>query len=483
MENYDVAVIGAGSGMHVASSAAAEGLSVALVDPGPIGGTCLNTGCIPSKVLIYPADVIRSLQDAAFVGVEASLEKVDFPQIMKRMRFIVERGRSNIERALELEENLTWHKGKAEFIGDHILKIGDITLTAPKIAIATGSRTLVPPIKGLVEAGYLDNASLLELEEPPESLIIIGAGYIGSEYGHFFSAIGTDVTILGRSQNVLDREEPEICAIIKKALSKNMNLLTGYEVLEVKAGGGKKVVSARKVKDGKIHEFEAEEVLLATGRTPNSDFLKPEKTGVETDPHGWIKVNGWLETTSPGIWAFGDVIGKCMFRHTANYEATVVVHNMFGDEKQEADYHAVPHAVFTYPPVAGVGMKEAEAISSGRKILVGKASYIQTAKGYSMAEENGFVKVILEEETGRILGCSVVGSEAPELVQQVVYLMNSDYQDLMPVIRSQIIHPTISEVMIHAFNSLERPEILRRGGVEGEGNGESDGKIEGNGKS
>ena len=431
------------------------------MDYGPTGGTCLNTGCVPSKLLIYPADVIRTLQEARAVGVHASIDKIDFPKIMSRMHKVVDRNRTNLEAAIAAKKGLTYYREKAEFTGDYLLKVGERTITASKFVIATGARSLVPPIPGLEETGYLDHVSLLSLETPPRSLIIIGAGYIGCEFGHFFSAIGTDVTLLGRSPQVLSVEDPEASGLLQKVLSEYMRVVTNHEVVSVERKGGKKVVSAKDVKNGEVSQFEADEILLAAGRRSNSDLLHPEKTGVETDKHGWIKVNDYLETGKKDIWALGDALGKHMFRHTANYESKVVIHNLLkaknkGD-REKVDYHAVPYAIFTHPQISGVGMKEADALAAGLKVLVGRAKYIDMAKGVAMDEQNGFVKVILEEETGRILGATVVGSGASELVQQVVYLMNTEYQDLKPVIKSQVIHPTINEVLVKAFSELQSP--------------------------
>lgn len=461
MDRFDLIVIGSGAGTHVASEAIKNDLNVALIDHGPVGGTCLNNGCIPSKMLIYPADVIRTLQDAKAVGIEGRIIRVDFQKIMGRMRSTVLNSRLKLISSIESKKGIALYKDTAEFIGDYTLKSGDRILAAPKIVIASGARPLIPPILGLKEAGYLDNISLLELEEPPKSLIVIGAGYIGCEYSHFFSAIGTDVTLLGRSRRVLDNEDPEICGIIKNVLSKHVKLYTSHEAVNVKIEGEKKVVSARNLIDSKIYSFKADEILVAAGRKPNSDILKLEKTGVETDARGWIKVNDYLETTKQGIWAIGDAIGMHMFRHTANHEAEVVAHNLFivknHDERAKADFHAVPHAVFTHPLIAGVGLKEAEAVAGGFKVLVGRARYTDVSKGIAMAEDNGFVKVVVEEETGRILGCSIVGSEADALIQQIAYLMNTEYQDITPLINSQVIHPTLNEVMTRAFSELELP--------------------------
>ncbi len=467
MDKFDLIVIGSGAGTNVVSQARHEGLKVALVDQGPMGGTCLNNGCIPSKMLIYPADAIRAIQDARAVGVHAEIIDIDFSAIMSRMHSVVDKTRTDLEEALKDKENLTYYQGRAEFVDDYVLAVGGKTITAPKIVIATGARTLVPPIPGLLETGYLDNVSLLQLEALPASLIIIGAGYIGCEFGHFFSAMGTHVTILGRSPLVLKGEDPEAARLVQKVLSRHMEVITGHEVISVEKRGDKKVVSAKNMEDGSIRQFEADEILLAAGRRSNSDLLRLEKSGIKTDRNGWIVVNEFLETGKKDIWAIGDAIGKHMFRHTANYESEIVSHNLLrakdSDDRESADYHAVPYAIFTHPQVASVGMKEADAIAAGLKVLIGRATYLDVAKGVAMAEENGLVKVILEEETGRILGATVVGSMASELVQQVVYLMNTEYQDLMPVIKSQVIHPTINEVMVRAFSELSHPyhQILK----------------------
>jgi mycothione reductase len=459
MDRFDLIVIGSGAGMNVVYSAIEEGLKVALVEQGPLGGTCLNNGCIPSKMLIYPADVLRTAQDARMLGVEVSVDRIDFHKIMSRMHSFVDHNRRSLEEDVKADPNLALYRGTAEFVGEYIIQIGNKSLTAPQLVIASGARALVPKIPGLKEAGYLDNVSLLNLEEPPQSLIVIGAGYIGCEYGHFFSAMGTEVTLLGRSPAVLKGEEPEICQIVHKGLSSHMKVITNHEVVSIDEMGGGKVVSARNRLDNNVYTFEAQEILLAAGRRSNADILRPEMSGVQTDERGWIKVDEFLETTKKGIWALGDAIGKHMFRHTANYEARVVVHNLFHAQKEErikADFHAVPHAVFSSPPVGAVGMKESEALAAGRRILVGRSKYTDVAKGVAMAEENGFAKVIVEE-SGKILGCSIAGPMAPELVQQVVYLMNAEYQDLEPLINSQVIHPTLSEVLVKAFSHLKHP--------------------------
>ncbi len=293
-------------------------------------------------------------------------------------------------------------------------------------------------------------------------MVIIGAGYIGCEYGHCFSALGTKVTLIGRHPVVLDDEDPEISEIVTRALSKDLTYAANYDADHVERIGDKKIVFARNLKSGKLERFEADEILVAAGRRSNADILKPEETGVETDKGGWIKVDKYLETTKPGIFALGDATGRNMFKHTANYEADVVSDNMLKGKKRENDTHAIPHAVFTHPQVGSVGMTETAALRAGRNVLVGRARYANTAKGYAMGmdESEGLVKVVVEADTKKILGCSIVGPDAPALVQQVVFLMNTDSEDLTPLERSQVIHPDISEVVASAFANLESPNLL-----------------------
>jgi mycothione reductase len=458
MEKYDLVVIGSGAGMNVASKAVESGMRVALVEHGSMGGTCLNTGCIPSKVLIYPADVIRELEEAASIGVHASVASVDFPLIMRRMRSFVSADREQMEQGVSMVESLRWYRETGEFVGDYELQVGQETITAPKIVIASGARALVPPIDGLRETGYLDHVSVLELESLPESLIIIGGGYIACEYGHFFSALGTRVTILEMMPRLLLGEDPEISEVVRRRFSRYADLHLGHKVVKVEKRDGRKAVTAQDSDSGEERQFTAEEVMLAAGVRSNSDLLKPEQTGVETDERGWIVVDPYLETTKPNIWALGDATGKFMFRHTANYEAEIVSINALSEHRHQVDYHAVPHAVYGFPQVGAVGLTEAQAKEVGYEILVGRASYMDVTKGYAMNEEDGLVKVVVEQRTGKILGCHIVGPHAAILVQQVVYLMNAGDQDYIPLADSQIIHPSLSEVVINAFGNMAPPE-------------------------
>ncbi|HMK93762.1 MAG TPA: FAD-dependent oxidoreductase, partial [Candidatus Limnocylindrales bacterium] len=302
--------------------------------------------------------------------------------------------------------------------------------------------------------GYLTSNTVLELQTPPKSVIIVGGGYIGVEYGHFFSGIGTKTTLLQRPNRVLPDEEPEISELLKKELQKRMEIYTGFEVLEAKQEGEIKTLVARNRQDGSQMEFSADAVLVATGRVSNADVLKPKKTGVEVDDQNFIKVNEYLETSKKNIWAFGDAIGIQMFKHVANYEAGIVWHNAFHDHKVPMDFSAAPHAVFTRPQVASVGLKEEEAKQRYQKVLVGNAFYRDTAMGAAMGFPEGFVKVIVESETGKILGGHIIGPEASILIQEIINAMVSETGSFAPIAQGLHIHPAMSEVVQNAFGNL-----------------------------
>jgi dihydrolipoamide dehydrogenase len=454
MEKYDILVIGAGSGMNVASNAVAQGFKTAVVESGPMGGTCVNRGCIPSKMLIYPGDVVAIIQEAHKLGVEATINSIDFKDIMKRMREFVAEDANKQARAVEATPNFTWFKDVGEFVSDYTMKVGDNTIRAERIFIVSGARPGIPPIKGIEKVSYLTSDTVLELETLPKSLLIIGGGYIAAEYGHFFSSMGTKVTVIQRSRRLLPEEEPEISDLLREEMQKTVSIFTNYEAVEVAEKGRLKIVKARNREDGSLKEFSAEALLIAAGRVPNSDILKPEKTGVELDERGYVKVNEYLETRKKNIWAFGDAIGKEMFKHVANYEAEVAWHNAIHDHKVEMDYSAAPHAVFTHPQIASVGLKEDEAKQQGYKILVGKAFYKDTAMGAAMGEPKGFVKVVVDQKTGRLLGGHIIGPFASSLIQEVINVMISGDKTFLPIIRAMHIHPAMSEVVQRAFGNL-----------------------------
>lgn len=457
MEKFDVLVIGSGSGMIIAASAVGSGVKTALIESGPIGGTCLNRGCVPSKILIHPADVALIIREAGNIGIKTSLDSVNFQNIMDRMHRVVTEDVERQTKAIEIDRKLTWFKDVAEFTSDYTLKTGDQTVRADKIFIVSGARPAIPPLKGIEDINYLTSDTVLSLKTLPKSMVIIGGGYIAAEYGHFFSSLGTTVTIVQRKPRMLPEEELEVSELLTEEMSKRMRILTNHEAVEAKQDGDVKTVVAKSVVDDQVRELSAEALLVAAGRVPNSDLLKPEKTGVELDKRGYIKVNEYLETRKKNIFAFGDAIGKQMFKHVANYEAQVAWHNSMHDHKVKADYTAAPHAVFTNPQVASVGMKQAEAKRAGYKILVGKAYYKDTAQGAAMAEPKGFVKVIVEKKSGQILGAHIIGPFASMLIQEVINAMSTGDRSFLPIIRGMHIHPAMNEVVLNAFGDLREP--------------------------
>ena len=258
MEQFDVIVIGSGSGMLVASAAVDQGFKTALVEHGKMGGTCINVGCVPSKMLIYPTDVIAAIKESGKLGVHATVDSVDFNNIMTRMHTLVNHDSEHQALAVEATPNLTWFKEKGEFISDYTMQVGAHTITAERIFIVSGARTAIPPIKGIENIGYLTSDTVLELQTPPKSILIIGGGYIGMEYGHFFSGIGTKTTILQRPYRVVPEEEPEISELLKKEMQQRMEIYTGFEVTEAKQEGQLKKLIAKNRQDGSQHEFSAE---------------------------------------------------------------------------------------------------------------------------------------------------------------------------------------------------------------------------------
>jgi dihydrolipoamide dehydrogenase len=457
VEKFDVLVIGSGSGMIVAASAVGSGLKTALIESGPMGGTCINRGCVPSKMLIHPADVAVMISEAEKVGVRARVNSIDFGNIMTRMHRVVTEDVERQARAVETDSRIRWFKDAAEFVSEYTLKTGDQIVKADKIFIVSGARPDVPPVKGIENVHYLTSDTVLNLELLPKNMIVIGGGYIAAEYGHFFSSLGTDVTIIQRSALMLVDEEPEISELITEEMGKRMKVFTNCEAVEASEKDNVKTVVAKSRTDGQFKEFSADALLVAAGRVPNSDILKPEKTGVELDKRGYVKVNEFLETRKKNIYAFGDAIGKQMFKHVANYEAQIVWHNSIHDHKVKMDYSAAPHAVFTHPQIASVGMKEAEALQSGAKILVGRAFYKDTAQGAAMAEKKGFVKVIVEQKTGKILGAHIIGPYASMLIQEIINAMATGDGTFIPIIRGMHIHPSMSEVVQNAFGNLTEP--------------------------
>lgn len=463
MKEYDLIVIGTGTGMELATAFLQENpeAKIAVVDKDEPGGICLTRGCIPSKLLIYPADVIRLIEKAEKFGVKAEIKKVDSTAVLERMRIYINRDINAIRNGLTHTPNINYYPTVAEFVAPYTLKVGDETITSKMIFLSIGSRPVVPKMEGLEKAGYLTSDTILKVNKLPSSIGIIGGGYIAAEYGHFLSAMGCKVTIIGSSPRFIPEEEPEVSELAKHVLQKHVDIITGYKVQKVeKTLQGKKRLVAFNVQTQKELKIDVDEILVAVGRRANTDILQPEKADITLDEKGFVVVDEYLESTQPNIWVVGDANGKYMFKHVANYEAQIVYDNAILKNKVKVDYNAVPHAVFTEPEIASVGLKEAEAIAKygKEKVVIGFARFADTAKGEAMELSDEFVKVILERGTWTILGAHIIGSQASVLIQEIVNLMYTAERSPEPLISAMHIHPALSEVVERAFRSLMLPD-------------------------
>ncbi len=454
MKEYDILVLGHGSAGSIVQNAVMHDMKTALVDKGPLGGTCLNFGCIPSKMIIYPADRIVEIQEAEKLGIDAEVNAIAFENIMERMRRVIRDSHDHMK-GIGQVEGLDYHNGEGRFVDEYTVEVGGETLRGEKVFIGTGARPLIPPINGIDEIEYLTNETVFDLTERPESIAIVGGGYVAVEFAHFFSAVGTAVTILQRGKRLIKNAEPEISELLQKKLEERMNVYTNTEVVEVKKEGDSIVVVGKDTNTGGERTVTVEKVLVAAGRRSNADLLNVENTGVETDQRGYIKVNEYLETSKANIWALGDATGQHMFKHVANEEAMVAWNNAMNDEKITVNYNTVPYAIFTRPQIAAVGMTEEDA-RGDHDILVGRASYLDVAKGEAMVEKDGFAKAIVERESRKILGFHIIGPYAPLLIQEVTDIMalNGTVGHLGVGMH---IHPALSELILETLGNLKPP--------------------------
>ncbi len=452
MKTYDVIVIGSGSGGEIVDAAISHGMKVAWVDKGPLGGTCLNVGCIPSKILIHPADRIMEILEAKKLGITVEIKDIDFQTIMQRIQRPIQKSHTAMQQGISHAENLDYYHDVGHFIKDYTLQVSEKEIKGEKIFLSSGARPFIPPIKGLDSIPYLTNENVFSLNEKPTSMVIIGGGYIAVEFAHFFSAVGTKVTMFQRGNRLIPNAEPEISEALQKQLMKRMQISLNTEVLEVQKQGNSVTVKGKNSMTGKEIMVSAEKIFVAAGRKSNADLLKVENTGVRTNAQGYIVVNEYLETSKQNIWAFGDAIGKAMFKHVANEEAVVAWRNAFHEKKTKMEYQTIPYAVFTYPEIAAVGMTEEEA-KKQYQILVGTARYSDVAKGEAMMETEGFAKAILEKQTGKIVGFHIIGPYAPMLIQEVINGMALG-GDIAYISQGMHIHPALSELILRTLGNL-----------------------------
>ena len=452
MNKFDLIVIGSGSGLEISSEAAGRGLSVAVVEEGPFGGTCLNRGCIPSKMLIHCADVMETIQQAGLFGIKAKVESVDWDYIIRRAYDEIDGEAQAIEEGNRNAANITVFKGTSKFVGQKTLEVNGQSISGESVVIAAGTRPSVPEIPGLDSVPYVTSDQALRLPEQPRRIAIVGGGYIAAEMAHFFGSLGTKVTLIHRGPTLLRAEDEDVARRFTEVYQRKFDLLLGAQVSLASHDGNQ--VALNVSVNGHTERVAVDTLLMATGRVPNTDLLQVSNTGVETDSRGFVKTDEYLETGVPGVWALGDIVGKYLLKHSANLEAAYAVNNIFNPEHKVAvDYRAMPHAIFASPQVASVGLTEQEAREHNVPYTTASYDYQNTAYGSSIEDRDGFVKALADPDTGEILGAHIIGTDASILIQEVVNAMRLR----MPteaITQSIYVHPALPEVVQRAFGEL-----------------------------
>jgi mycothione reductase len=455
VRHFDLCVIGTGSGNSIIDDRF-DDLNVAIVEMGTFGGTCLNVGCIPSKMFVYPADLAASTIQATRLGVDLDLQGIRWREIQERIFGRIDPKAANGRTYRQESHNVTVFDGRARFVGPRELDVGAAeTITADRIVIAAGSRPVVPDLPGLSSVEFHTSDTLMRLPELPESLIIIGGGYIAAEFAHVFSAFGTSVTVLNRSEVLLRREDAEVAKRFTDLLGRRVDVRVNTSVKSVESTNDGRVRVHVKGPEDEPEPLDAEALLIATGRTSNADTMDPARGGIDVDDDGLIVVDPYQRTTAEGVFALGDVSSRQQLKHIANSDARVVQHNLLHpDSMITNDRRFVPRAVFSMPQVASAGLTEAEAAEQGIDYVVSKQDYGETAYGWAMEDTDHFVKVIADAQSKLLLGAHVVGPQASLLIQPLIHAMSFE-QPAPEVVRGQYwIHPAMTEVIENALLGL-----------------------------
>nr|CAA9210699.1 PF00070 family, FAD-dependent NAD(P)-disulphide oxidoreductase [uncultured Armatimonadetes bacterium] len=461
VEHYDAIVIGAGHGADPLSRAlAGAGRKTALIERGQVGGTCTNRGCTPTKTMLASAHVAHLARRAHEYGVRTGPVEVDVAAVRRRRDNIVRRFRHESRRQLEATNGLDLIFGEARFTGPKTLSVRqrangeELSLTADRIVIDTGTRPAAPPIEGLREIPYLDSTSILEMDDAlPPHLIILGGGYIGLEFAQMFRRFGSRVTIVEQGDRLLPGEDEDVAAAVADILREDgVDVRLRAEAVRAQSSGGEVALTVRG--DASPPMLAGSHLLVATGRVPNTDGLGLETAGVETDDAGYVRVDERLATSAPGVWAMGDVTGGPAFTHVSYDDFRILSRNLLGGENATTEGRIIPYTVFIDPQLGRVGMTEREARADGRRIRVAKLPMTEAARTVETGETRGFLKAVVEEDTGRILGCALLCREGGEIMSVVQMAMRGglSYTDVRDTI---LAHPTLSEALINLFLQLE----------------------------
>jgi mycothione reductase len=449
--HYDLVIVGAGSGNMVPTEEFA-GWRIAVVESDRFGGTCLNRGCIPSKMLTYTADVARTVANSRDFGIEAELHCADWPAIRSR---IFDRLDPKNEEAIAYRRahGIDVFLDEARFVDSKVLRVGTEDLHADQFVLATGSRPVIPPIPGLEDLAYLTTDSVMRLDFLPSSMIVLGGGCVAAEMSHIFGALGTQITIIEQADQMLSNQDVDIRTRFTELNRQRCDLRLGATVTNASMSSGQ--VRLDFTTAGNPQFVTAETILVATGREPNTDRLAPEAAGIELDSEGRIKVDVHYRTSASGIWAFGDLVNHFGLKHMANAEGRVVQHNLLHpDDLKELPFSVVPAAVFADPQIASVGLTEDELKDQGRRYICGKSPYSDSAYGWALEDTTSFVKVLADPDSRLLLGAHIMGPQASLLIQPLLQAMclGNTVNELAHGVL--YIHPALSEAVAQALLSL-----------------------------
>jgi pyruvate/2-oxoglutarate dehydrogenase complex dihydrolipoamide dehydrogenase (E3) component len=447
MKQFDAIIIGTGqAGPSLAGRLAASGMQVAIVERKLFGGTCVNTGCIPTKTMVASAYAAQMARRAADFGVDVEgAVSVDMKRVKARKDVVSGNSRVGVETWLKGMKNCTVYQGHARFESPHEVSVGDQRLTSERIYINVGGRAAVPDMPGIREVPFLTNSSLMAVDYLPKHLIVIGGSYIGLEFGQMFRRFGSQVTIVEMGPRLVQREDEDVSAAIQSILeNEGISIRLNAKCIAFAKHGDEVVAHVDCVENAP--EVVGTHVLLAVGRRPNTDDLGLEKAGVAVDAHGYITIDDQLRSNVPGIWALGDCNGKGGFTHTAYNDFEIAAANLLDNDPRRVSDRILAYALYIDPPLGRAGMTEAEVRRSGRKALIGKRPMTRVARAIEKGETQGFMKVLIDAETHRILGASILGVGGDEVVHSILDVMYAKAPYTV-IQRAVHIHPTVSELI------------------------------------
>ena len=452
---FDAIIIGAGqAGPSLAGRLSGAGMSVALIERGLIGGTCVNTGCTPTKTLVASAYAARVARRAAEYGLTiGGPVGVDMKRVKARKDAVVGGSRAGLEAWLKGMANCAVYKGHARFEAPNEIRVGEELLSASRIFINVGGRALVPNMPGLDEISYLTNASMMDLDVVPHHLVIIGGSYVGLEFAQMYRRFGSEVTVVEKGSRLIQREDEDVSAAVKDILeAEGIRIRLRAECISFARRGADAAVMVE-CKSGDP-EVIGSHTLLAVGRRPNTDDLGLGNAGVEIDKRGFIVVDDELRTSAPGIWALGDCNGKGAFTHTAYNDFEIVAANLLDGDRRRVSDRLPAYALYVDPPLGRAGLTEAEARQSGRRILVGRRPMSSVARAIEKGETQGFMKIVVDADSHQILGAAILGAGGDEVVHGILDTMyaKAPYTTLR---RAMHIHPTVSEHVPAVLSELQ----------------------------